>query len=78
MELTDRQNAIFRVIVEQFTYHAEPVGSKAVVPLLETPVSSATVRNEMMVLEKWDCSKRHIPRAGVCQAPADTAITLSI
>lgn len=69
MELTDRQNAIFRVIVEQFTYHAEPVGSKAVVPLLETPVSSATVRNEMMVLEKMGLLEKTHTSSGRVPSP---------
>lgn len=52
MELTQRQKEIFKAIVERFTYCAEPVGSKTLMDLLDFPVSSATIRNEMAVLEK--------------------------
>jgi heat-inducible transcriptional repressor len=52
MELTQRQKIIFKVIVEQFTYTAEPIGSKTLKDLLDFPISSATIRNEMAVLEK--------------------------
>lgn len=52
MELTQRQKIIFKTIVEQFTYRAEPVGSKTLMELLDFPVSSATIRNEMALLEK--------------------------
>ena len=51
MELTQRQKLIFRTIVERFTCTAEPVGSKALMELLDRPLSSATIRNEMAVLE---------------------------
>lgn len=52
MTLTQRQKIIFKTIVEQFTRLAEPVGSKTLMQLLDFPVSSATIRNEMAVLEK--------------------------
>lgn len=52
MELTQRQKLIFRTIVERFTATAEPVGSKTLMELLEQPLSSATIRNEMAVLER--------------------------
>lgn len=52
MELTHRQQIIFKAIVERFTYAAEPVGSKTLQELLDFPVSTATIRNEMAVLEK--------------------------
>lgn len=52
MELTQRQKLIFRTIVERFTCTAEPVGSKTLMELLEQPLSSATIRNEMAVLER--------------------------
>lgn len=52
MELTQRQKIIFKVIVERFTYAAEPIGSKTLKDLLDFPVSSATIRNEMAILEK--------------------------
>ncbi len=52
MDLTQRQRAIFKALVEEFTRTAMPVGSKALIPLLDVPVSSATIRNEMAALEK--------------------------
>lgn len=52
MELSQRQQAIFRMIVEAFIKTAEPVGSKTLMNLLEFPVSSATIRNEMAALEE--------------------------
>ena len=51
-KLTQRQKIIFKTIVEEFTRVAEPVGSKTLMQLLDFPVSSATIRNEMAVLEK--------------------------
>lgn len=52
MGLTNRQNVIFKTIVEEFTRTAEPIGSKTLMNLLDFPVSSATIRNEMATLEK--------------------------
>ena len=52
MEITQRQKIIFKTIVEEFTRCAEPVGSKTLMELLDFPVSSATIRNEMATLEK--------------------------
>lgn len=52
MELTQRQKIIFKAIVDEFTRCAEPVGSKSLMSLLDFPVSSATIRNEMAALEK--------------------------
>lgn len=52
MDLTKRQETILKAVVDQFTCTAEPVGSKTLMQLLDFPVSSATIRNEMAVLEK--------------------------
>ncbi len=51
--LTQRQKIIFKTIVEEFTRCAEPIGSKTLMDLLDFPVSSATIRNEMAKLEKF-------------------------
>ena len=48
--LTKRQSEILRIIVENYVETAEPVSSKSICDILD--VSSATVRNEMVVLEK--------------------------
>ena len=49
--LTQRQIDIFKAIVDEFTRTAEPVGSKKLMSLLDFHCSSATIRNEMAVLE---------------------------
>lgn len=49
--LTDRQKMILRAIVRDYTNNGMPVGSKALVEQLPVHVSSATIRNEMAVLE---------------------------
>ncbi len=48
--LTKRQSEILKIIVENYVETAEPVSSKSICDILN--VSSATVRNEMVVLEK--------------------------
>ena len=50
--LTNRQSLILKVIVEDFIQSAEPVGSKTLMTKYELPYSSATIRNEMMLLEE--------------------------
>lgn len=53
MELTQRQQLIFKTIVEEFTRCAEPIGSKTLMEVLDIPISSATIRNEMATLERY-------------------------
>lgn len=50
--LTERQTNILRAIIEEFIETAEPVGSKTLVEKYGLPYSSATIRNEMAVLEE--------------------------
>src|SRR4051812_2298037 len=50
--LDDRKAAILRVVVEEYIETAQPVGSSHVAGVPGFSVSSATVRNEMAVLEK--------------------------
>lgn len=47
-----RSDLILKYIVELFIKKAEPVGSKALIEEYELPYSSATVRNEMLLLER--------------------------
>lgn len=49
--LTERQELILKKIIQDFTQTHEPVGSKTVMKQLPIKVSSATIRNEMAVLE---------------------------
>ncbi len=48
--LTDRQKLILALVIRDYIETAQPVGSKRLVEYYELDVSSATVRNEMMVL----------------------------
>lgn len=48
--MTERQERILKLIVDEYVKSAEPVGSKVLSKILN--VSSATVRNEMSVLEE--------------------------
>ncbi|MBO2459686.1 MULTISPECIES: heat-inducible transcriptional repressor HrcA [Actinomadura] len=50
--LDDRKLAVLRAIVEDFVNTNEPVGSKALVDRHNLGVSSATIRNDMAVLEE--------------------------
>lgn len=50
--LSERQTMIFKMIVDEFTRTAEPVGSKTLMNLLSVSCSSATIRNEMAALEE--------------------------
>ncbi len=48
----DRRQAVLRAIVADYIAMQEPVGSKSLVERHAIPVSSATIRNDMAVLEK--------------------------
>ena len=52
MDLDERKAAILRAIVEEYVETAQPVGSQTVARSRELGVSSATVRNDMTVLER--------------------------
>ena len=50
--LDDRKTAILRAIVEEYIATAQPVGSSHIANSREFAVSSATVRNDMAILER--------------------------
>lgn len=50
--LTERQSQIFKSIVDEFVSTADPVASKTLIEKYNINYSSATVRNEMVALEK--------------------------
>jgi heat-inducible transcriptional repressor len=52
MTLTQRQQAILAAIIIEYTQTTQPVGSKRVQERLDVKASSATIRNEMVVLEE--------------------------
>lgn len=51
-ELTDRQLKILAALIQTYIHQPEPVSSKQLVEAAELGVSSATVRNELAVLEQ--------------------------
>lgn len=50
--LTPRRIEIFKAIVDEYIRTAEPVGSKTLAQQYHLPYSSATIRNDMQVLEE--------------------------
>ncbi len=52
MKITERQKQILKIIIDCYTFSAQPVSSKEIVSKYLTDLSSATVRNEMAALEK--------------------------
>ncbi len=53
IELSERQRLILREIVDSHIKNGEPVGSKALTSLGDKVYSSATIRNEMAMLEEF-------------------------
>lgn len=51
-ELTERQEAILSLIVREYIRQAQPIASKTLAEAFELGVSSATIRNEMAILEE--------------------------
>lgn len=51
MKLDERKNKILKAVVEDYIKYAEPVGSKTLVDKHKLGYSSATIRNEMALLE---------------------------
>ena len=59
--MTDRQKEILRMIISEYTQTAMPIGSNDLVKKHHLPFSSATLRNEMLSLEKQGyLQKAHI------------------
>jgi heat-inducible transcriptional repressor len=51
-ELTERQRLVLRLLVQEYVSSGRPVGSKTLAQLFPVAVSSATIRNEMAILEE--------------------------
>jgi heat-inducible transcriptional repressor len=49
-QLTERQEAVLRLVIRDFIESGQPVGSKTLVESHELGVSSATIRNELAIL----------------------------
>jgi heat-inducible transcriptional repressor len=52
MNITERQQKILQIIIEEYTYTATPISSQGIIQKYMPNISSATIRNEMVVLEK--------------------------
>lgn len=52
MDITDRQQKLLKLIITEFVKTAQPVGSKLISGKRGFDLSSATIRNEMAVLEQ--------------------------
>ena len=52
MNINERQREVLSAVVELYTKTAEPVGSEALLERHHFPVSSATLRNDMLTLEE--------------------------
>ena len=50
-QLSERQQNILRLVVQEYIKTANPVGSHTIVTIYSLGVSSATIRNDMAVLE---------------------------
>ena len=69
MELTERQQKIFRAIVESYIATAQPVGSKQLPESFGLDCSSATIRNEMVDLEEMGLIFQPYTSAGRVPTP---------
>lgn len=50
--LNDRRKLVLKAIIDEFIESAIPVGSKLLIKKYQIPYSSATIRNEMVILEE--------------------------
>jgi heat-inducible transcriptional repressor len=76
MGLDDRKLAVLRAIVEDYVATQEPVGSKALVERHHLGVSSATVRNDMAVLEEEGYIRQ--PHTSAGRVPTDRGYRLFV
>lgn len=63
-QLSDRQKIILSLIVHEHTRTAQPVASKALIEQYQLKISSATVRNEMNLLEEMGFLRQPHTSAG--------------
>jgi len=68
-ELTKREKFIFNIIIEYYTLHAEPIGSRTLSKKLNTSLSPATLRNIMADLEEKGLLKH--PHTSAGRIPTD-------
>ena len=76
MTLDDRKLDVLRAIVEDYVATREPVGSKSLVERHQLPVSPATVRNDMAVLEEQGYIRQ--PHTSAGRIPTDKGYRLFV
>ncbi len=76
MPVDDRKLEVLRAIVEDYVATHEPVGSKALVERHNLRVSSATVRNDMAVLEEEGYIRQ--PHTSAGRVPTDKGYRLFV
>jgi heat-inducible transcriptional repressor len=76
MGLDDRKLEVLRAIVEDYVATQEPVGSKSLVKRHSLGVSSATVRNDMAVLEEEGYIRQ--PHTSAGRVPTDRGYRLFV
>jgi heat-inducible transcriptional repressor len=64
VDLTERQKALLKAIIEQYIENAEPVGSEVIERKFDLGVSPATIRNEMVKLTEAGFLKQPHTSAG--------------
>lgn len=70
-ELSERKQRLLAAMIEAYIRTGEPVGSKALVELMDNAVSSATIRNEMAELTQMGyLTQPHTSAGRVPTAPA--------
>ncbi len=74
--MRERQKAVLCAVIESYIRTGEPVGSKAVVALLENAVSSATIRNDMVELSAMGYLEQ--PHTSAGRVPTAKAFRLYI
>jgi len=64
MQLSDRQKLILTLIIHEHIRTAQPVGSNSLVEKYNLSMSSATIRNEMVVLTEYELLRQPYTSAG--------------
>lgn len=64
IKLTKRQEKILQIIIEEYNNLASPIGSNFIIEKYFPTLSSATIRNDMVVLEKMDFISKHYASSG--------------
>lgn len=72
MDLTDRQKALLRAVIEKYIETAEPIGSETVEKEAKLGVSPATIRNEMVRLTALGYLKQ--PHTSAGRIPTSTGM----